>query len=52
MIERFNRTIQYVSANYTRKFVDVIDLLVDQYTNTIHSSIKMTPKEALIRKRK
>ena len=36
----------YFSANYTRKFVDVRDLLVDQYNNTIHSSIKMTPKEA------
>ena len=51
MIERFNRTIndkmfKYFSANNTRKFVDVRDLLVDQYNNTIHSSIKMTPKEA------
>ena len=34
------------SANNTRKFVDVPDLLVDEYNNTIHSSIKMTPKEA------
>ena len=51
MIERFNRTIkdktfQYFSANNTRKYVDVLDLLVDQYNNTIHSSLKMTPKEA------
>ena len=51
MIERFNRTIKenmfiYFSANNTRKFVDVLDLLVDQYNNAIHSSIKMTPKEA------
>ena len=30
----------------TRKFVDVLDLLVDQYINNIHSSKKMTPKEA------
>ena len=37
---------KYFSANNTRKFVDVLDLLVDQYNNTIHSSIKMTPKEA------
>ena len=46
-----NRTIkkklfQYFSANNTRKFVDVLDLLVDQYNNTNHSSIKMTLKEA------
>ena len=51
MIERFNRTIKekmfkYFSANNTRKFVDVLDLLVDQYNNTIHSSIKMIPNEA------
>ena len=37
---------QYYSANFRRKFVDVPDLLVDQYNTTIHSSIKMTPKEA------
>ena len=37
---------KYFSANYTRKFVDVLDLLVDQYNNTIHSSIQITPKEA------
>ena len=51
MIERFNRIIKenflkYFSANNTRKYVDVVDLLVDQYNNTIHSSIRMTPKEA------
>ena len=51
VIERFNRTIKekmykYFSANNTRKYVDVLDLLVDQYNNTIHSSIKMTSKEA------
>ena len=51
VIERFNRTIKenmfkYFSANNTRKYVDVLDLYVDQYNNTIHSSLKMTPKEA------
>ena len=51
VIERFNRTIKekmfkYFSANNTRKCVDVLDLLVDQYNNAIHSSIKMSPKEA------
>ena len=49
MIERFNRIIKeklfkYFSANNTRKYV--LDLLVDQYNNTTHSSIKMSPKEA------
>ena len=51
MIERFNRTIKekmlkYFSANNTRKYVDILDLLVNQYNNSIHSSIKMTPMEA------
>ena len=50
MIERFNKTItekifKYFSANNTRN-IDVLDLLVDQYNNTNHSSIKMTPVEA------
>ena len=38
---------KYFSVNKTRKFVDVLNLLVDQYNNTIHSSLKMTPKEAI-----
>ena len=51
VIERFNKTIKkkmfkYASANNTTKFVDVLELLVEQYNNTIHSSINMTPKEA------
>ena len=51
MIERFNGTIKdkmfkYISANNTRKYVDVLDILVDQYNNTIHSSIKRSPKKA------
>ena len=46
-IERFNkRMFKYFSANNTRKFVDVLDLLVEQYNNAIYSSIKTTPKEA------
>ena len=36
----------YFSTNNTRKFVDVLDILVDQYNDTIHSSLKMTPNEA------
>ena len=51
MIKIFNRTIKakklkYFSANNTRRYGDVLDLLVDQYNNTIHSSIKMSPWEA------
>ena len=40
------KSFKYFSANNARKYVDVLDLLVDQYNNTIHSAIKMTPKEA------
>ena len=49
MIERFNIIVkekQFKSANITRKYVDVLDLLVDEYNYTIHSSIEMTPKGA------
>ena len=37
---------KYFSVNNTRQFVDVLDLLVDQYNNAIHLSTKMTPNEA------
>ena len=37
---------KYLSANNTRKYVDVLDFRVNQYNNSIHSSIKMTPNEA------
>ena len=37
---------KYISGNNARTFLDVLDLLVDQYNNTIHLSLKMTPKEA------
>ena len=36
---------KYFAANNTRKYVDVLDLLVDQCNHSIHSSIKMTPNE-------
>ena len=57
VIERFNRTImekmfKYFSANNTRNFVDVPDLLVDQYNDAIHSSIKMAPKKRVVRRTK
>ena len=48
--ERFNSTIKekmfkYFSAYNTRKCIDVLDQLVGQYNNAIHSSIKMTSKK-------
>ena len=52
-----NRTIKqkmfkYFYANNARKFVDVLDLLVDQYNNAIHSSMKMTRVKQVVRRRK
>ena len=49
--ERWNRTMKekmfrYFSANNTRKYVDVLDDMVRNYNETVHSSIKMTPIEA------
>jgi len=57
VIERWNRTMKekmfkYFTANSTRKYVDILDKLVDRYNNTIHSSIGMTPKEASERRTK
>jgi len=51
MVERWNRTIKekmfkYFSAISTRKYIDILDKLVDQYNNKIHSSTGMSPKEA------
>ena len=51
VVERWNRTMKekmwkYFSANSTRVYIDVLQKLVDQYNNTRHSSIKMTPIEA------
>ena len=37
---------KYLSANSTKKYIDVLGALVDQYNNKVHSSIKMTPTEA------
>ena len=55
VIERFNRTIKdnifkYFTATSTRKYIDVLDTLVDQYNNTVHSSIKMSSVEASLKK--
>ena len=40
------KNYKYFTANSTRKYIDVLDTLVDQYNKTVHSSIKMSPKEA------
>ena len=53
--ERWNRTMKermfkYFTANNTRRYIDILDHLVDKYNYTIQSSIKMTPVQATERK--
>lgn len=52
VVERFNRTIKtniwkYFVSNQTRDWVNKINELVDKYNNKEHSTIKMSPIEAL-----
>ena len=51
IIERFNRTLKnmmwrYFTTKNTRKWIDVIDKLINKYNNSEHSTIGMTPKQA------
>src|SRR6218665_2202756 len=55
VVERWNSTMRdkmfkYFSANSTKKYIDVLDALVDQYNNKVHSLMKMTPTEASSKK--
>lgn len=50
IVERVNRTLKakmfrYFTANGTRKYIDILQNLVDSYNNKIHRSIKMKPSE-------
>ena len=40
------KMFKYFSANSTKKCINILDELVDEYNNTKHSFIGMTPKEA------
>ncbi|XP_065645676.1 uncharacterized protein LOC136076135 [Hydra vulgaris] len=46
------KMFKYFSANSTRKYIDVLDEMVNKYNNTRHSSIKMTPVKASDEKNK
>ena len=51
VIERFNRTLKnimwkYFTANNTRFYHDALYQMVNNYNHKVHSTIKMTPKEA------
>ena len=38
---------KYLTANNTHKYIDALDGMIKKYNNTIHSSIKMKPKDAV-----
>lgn len=51
VVERWIGTMKqhmykYFTANETLKYYDILDKLVKNYNNTVHSSIKMTPVQA------
>ena len=51
VVERWIGTMKqqmfkYFTASETLKYYDILDRLVKNYNNTVHSSIKMTPVEA------
>jgi len=50
VVERFNRTLgEMIQKHLTSRdstHIDVLQRLLDEYNNTYHSSIKMTPFEA------
>ena len=54
VVERWNKTMKnkmwkMFSANNNTVYWDKLDILVDDYNNTYHSSIKMTPTEASLK---
>ena len=55
VVERFNRTLKEImwkrfTAENTRNWIDLIDKLLIEYNNRIHSTIGMTPVQASIEK--
>ncbi|KAI8503792.1 hypothetical protein Bbelb_187630 [Branchiostoma belcheri] len=50
VVERFNRTLKtrmwkYFTANNTRRYIDVLDDLLEAYNHSYHRSIKRAPVE-------
>lgn len=50
-VERFNLTLQrliykYMTENETKRYIDVLQTLVETYNNRKHRMIEMSPKEA------
>ena len=41
---------KYLTANNTFNYIDSLDRMVRKYNNTIHSAIKMKPKDVALNK--
>ena len=41
---------KYLTANNTFNYIDFLDKMLNRYNNTIHSSIKMEPQDAVLNK--
>ena len=55
VVERFNRTLKEImwkrfTAENTRNWIDMVDKLLKEYNNKIHSTIGMTPRDASLKK--
>ena len=52
VVERWNRTIKtkmwkyFTANNNTRKYIDILPALIEDYNNSYHRSIKTTPSKA------
>ena len=56
IVERFNRTFKmkmfkYFTSKGKRRYIDVLEDLVNNYNNSFHRTIKMTPNEASYKER-
>jgi len=52
IVERFNRTlkqrfIKYTTETQSRRYIDVTESFIYNYNNTYHTTIEMTPTEAI-----
>src|SRR6218665_960646 len=46
------KMFKYFTANSTRRYIDVLESIVARYNDARHSSIKMSPKDASMKKNK
>ena len=57
IVERFNQTImrrlaRYMTHNNSKRFIDDLNQIVENYNNTWHSSIKMSPNSVSLKNAK